>query len=573
MRFLLPIFCILILFSCARQGTPSGGPKDTDPPKFLSSSPDTLSLNVPTDTKEIKIEFDEFVILKDHSKNVVVSPPLGSSATYSPLGTASKTVRIKLNEPLQANTTYNINFGNALQDNNEGNKLSYFQYVFSTGDYIDSLEISGKAAVPSVRKTPENVLVALYKIDSAYNDSLILRQKPFYISRLDSAGIYKLNYLKPGKYQMVAFDDEVQNMQFDIGSEKFGFVEEPIDLEDNQTMNIQLFDQIPPYKAEKAEQKGYGHMVFRFKGQPEELEIRPLDFEFTTSKISYQPKSDSLNFWFQPSVDSIAENSKRIHFLVKHKEVSDTVSVVYSNLTQHKLSLDRKSILDYAPSRKVQFRANYPIVHLDSSFVTVMKDTIQLPVKLIPHPKDENSFTLDFPIELASNYRVELLPNALTDFFGKTNDTIQFDFRTKTRNDFGNLKLTLENKPPQPFWIQLLNEKDEILDEKFSTNSVFEYNHLPAGKYYFKILVDENENGFWDTGDFFTKKQPEKSYVYPSTFNVRVLWDMDETWILPSNAEPELQVDVDESNSEVENTPTEGTENEESSTEKEEDSK
>lgn len=534
MRFILAILCLCILYSCARQGSPSGGPKDTQPPRFLGSSPDTLSLNVSTDLKEIEIDFDEFIILKEPMKNIVVSPPLGSSASFLPIGSPAKTIRIKLEEPLQPNTTYNINFGNAIQDNNEGNKLPYFQYVFSTGEFIDSLEISGKASIPAFRKQSENLLVALFKMDSTYSDSLVLKQKPFYISKLDSAGMYKLNYLRPGKYQMIAFDDEVQNMQFDIGKEKFGFLEAPIELSENQSFNLELFDQIPPYKAEKTEQKGYGHIVFRFQGQPEEVEIQPLDFDFTTSKIYYTPKSDSLNFWFQPTIDSIAENSKRIHFLVNHEEQTDTLTMVYSNLTKHSLNLDRKSPLGYAPGRPVKFTANYPILGLDSTQVNVVKDTIRLPAELMHDPEDPNSFTLDFPIELASDYRVEIFPDAVTDFFGKTNDTIQFDIRTKTRNDFGNLKLSLENKPPHPFWIQLLNEKDEILDEQFSTDSTFEYNYLPAGKYYFKILVDENENGFWDTGDFFTKKQPEPSFVYPSMINVRVLWDMDETWVLPA---------------------------------------
>src|SRR5690606_15805746 len=289
--------------------------------------------------------------------------------------------------------------------------LSYFQYVFSTGDYIDSLEISGKAKVTDARKQPENLLVALFKMDSAYNDSLILSQKPFYISRLDSSGTFKLNYLRTGKYQMVAFDDEVQNMQFDIGQEKFGFIKEPIDLESNQNIDIQLFNQQPPYKVGIAEQKGYGHILFRFSGQPREIEITPLDFEFNTSKISYQPKSDSLNFWFKPSVDSIAENSKRINFLVKNQEKTDTVSLVYSNDKQHKLSLERKSALDYAPSRKVRFTANYPILNLDSAYVKVSKDTLEIPAQLIADEKDENSFTLDFPIELSASYTVELLPH------------------------------------------------------------------------------------------------------------------------------------------------------------------
>jgi hypothetical protein len=541
MRNIAVIILILFIVSCARQGTPSGGPKDTEPPKFLGSNPDTLALNVKPDLKEIEIDFDEYVILKDYTNQIIVSPPLGTNATFMPVGSPRKSVKIKLNEPLQPNTTYNINFGNSLQDNNEGNKLSYFQYVFSTGDYIDSLEISGKANVLSAKEIPENLLVGLYKIDSAYSDSLILKEKPFYIARPDSAGIFKLNYLHPGKYQMIAFDDKVQNMQFDLGRENFGYIEQPVELTENQNLNIQLFDQQPPYKAGKADQKGYGQLVFRFQGQPDSVEIEPLDFDFTTSKISYEPKSDSLNFWFDPKKDTIEEKSKRINFLVKHLEQTDTVSLVYSNAMRHQLTYSQNSEHGYSPAKKLELSTNYPIEKLDSNFISVKKDTLNLGFKLIRDEKNESRFTVDFPIELSSNYEVELLPGAITDFFGETNDTISLDFRTKTRNDFGNLKLILQDKPEKPFWIQLWSEKDKLINEKYTSEPVFEYKYLNPGNYYFKILVDENENQFWDTGDFFTKKQPEKSYVYPGFVNVRALWDVNETWILNPEPLPEKE--------------------------------
>lgn len=530
------IFVVLIIFftiiSCARQGSPSGGPKDETPPKFLGSSPDTLSLNVDPNIKEINIDFDEYVILKNHTQQIVVSPPLSSSATFMPVGSPRKSVKIKLNEPLLENTTYNINFGNALQDNNEGNKLPYFQYVFSTGDYIDSLEITGKANVLSLKENPENLIVALYKADSAYNDSVVIREKPFYISRPDSAGMFRLNYLHPGKYQMIAFQDEVENMQFDFGKEKFGFVEQPVDLHENQQINIQLFDQQPAYKAGKANQKGYGHLVFRFSGQPDEVEVHPVDFNFTTSKITYKPKSDSLNFWFDPVTDTIEEKSKRINFLVKHLQQTDTVSLVYSNSMRHQLTLSENSKGGFTPSKKLKITSNYPLAKLDSAFISVKKDTIGLPFKLEKDKENENAFVLDFPVELSSNYEVELLPGAVTDFFGETNDTLNIDFKTKTRNDFGNIKLTLQGKPDQPFWIQLLTEKDEVVNENYTNDSYFEYKYLAPGNYYFRVLVDENENNFWDTGDFFTKKQPEAAFTYKGFVSVRALWDVEETWIL-----------------------------------------
>lgn len=534
MRILSVLFCFLLIVSCARQGTPSGGPKDVTPPKFLGANPDTLSLNVSTNLKEIKIEFDEYIILKDHTKNIVVSPPLESSATYMPIGSPSKTLKIKFNEPLQANTTYNINFGNAIQDNNEGNKFPYFSYVFSTGNYIDSLQISGKANISNQKKKSDDLIVALFKIDSAYSDSLVMKSKPFYVSKVNADGEFNLNYLSPGRYQMIAFDDVAQNMQFDIGKEKFGFIDEIIDLTENREYNIDLFEQLPPYKVGKAEQKGYGNIRFRFSGQPESIEVQSLDHEFSSAKYSFQPKTDSLEFWFQPAIDSISENSKRLKFLVKNENQSDTISVVYSNAVKHKLNVDTKGKLEYAPGRPVQLTTNYPIIAIDSSKVEVWKDSLQIPVKLIRNANNDQKITLDFPIEIQSKYQVTILPEALTDFFGKTNDSIQFEVKTRSKSDYGNLKLTIQNKPNHPFWLQMYNDRDVLVDEQYTSASVFEYKFLPAAKFYFKILVDENENGHWDTGNFFERKQPEASYVYPTEITTRPMWDMDETWVIPT---------------------------------------
>ena len=264
MRFLSILIGLLILTACARQGTPTGGPRDETPPRFLNATPDTLSTNVSTDLSEIRIDFDEYLVLKDYTQNIIVSPPLSSTTTFTPVGTPNKSIRIKLNEALAPNTTYNINFGNAIQDHNEGNVLPYFQYVFSTGEYIDSLELNGKVRVPFVREQPKNLMVGLYKIDSTYNDSIILQQKPLYIAKANEKGEFTLNYLKEGKYQLIAFDDEVNNMQYDFGKEKFGFIDEFIDLneridggsslEDYDDMekwllNVELFkreDTVPP---------------------------------------------------------------------------------------------------------------------------------------------------------------------------------------------------------------------------------------------------------------------------------------------------------------------------------------
>ena len=142
-RFFQLLFFAALLWSCARVGSPVGGDKDTVPPTFLGSNIDSPRTRVPLDIRELRLEFDEYITLKDFQKNFNVSPPITRIKKVLPSNLATKFVSIQWEDTLQANTTYNFNFGNAIQDNNEGNPLPYFNYAFSTGDKIDSLYISG----------------------------------------------------------------------------------------------------------------------------------------------------------------------------------------------------------------------------------------------------------------------------------------------------------------------------------------------------------------------------------------------------------------------------------------------
>ncbi|WP_233188625.1 Ig-like domain-containing protein [Tenacibaculum sp. SG-28] len=140
----ISFFIVLILSGCARRGSPVGGPKDETAPIMMVANPPYETLNF--EEKEIRIYFDEYVVLKDLGKQLVVSPPLKNPLSVSPQGTASKNITIKILDTLQPNTTYTLNFGNAIQDNNEGNKLENFKYIFATGNILDSLMIRGDVA-------------------------------------------------------------------------------------------------------------------------------------------------------------------------------------------------------------------------------------------------------------------------------------------------------------------------------------------------------------------------------------------------------------------------------------------
>ena len=171
-KYILFLFIILIV-SCAKRGSITGGLKDTISPSLKMSFPENFSTNF--NEKQIKLEFDEIVILKNINKQLVISPPM----KYEPLiipTTASRYLTIKIKDTLQANTTYSFNFGQSITDNNEGNPLNQFKYVFSTGTYIDSLTLNGKVKYAYEKEAEPFISVMLYEVNDSFNDSVIYKE-------------------------------------------------------------------------------------------------------------------------------------------------------------------------------------------------------------------------------------------------------------------------------------------------------------------------------------------------------------------------------------------------------------
>lgn len=526
--------------SCARQGSPSGGPKDVTPPKLLGSFPDTLAVNVDPNIQEIEIRFDEYIQLKEYNKNVVVSPPFERNPTVTPISMAEKSVRIKLRDALLPNTTYSFNFGDAIQDFNENNKLSNFTYVFSTGSFIDSLSVKGSVFPGTEFELPKKVLVGLYNVDENYNDSVILKSKPYYISRVNEKGEYDLKFLKTGKYKLVAFEDKVENTKFDYGKERVAFNSEIIDLTSNKEVNLKLFDQKPNYRVADSKQKGYGHIVIRTEGAAEKVTITSVNKELSTALYDIHPKQDSVNIWFNPAKEKFENKSERLKFTVQHGEKLDSVSVLYTAPTKdYKSEFKAINETKLAPTQDFKIAALAPIKSINKSLINVFKDTVQIPFDVVVDSIDKQIVRFKFDKNLGENFEVNAYPNAIIDHFDVPNDTLIYQMKTGKREDYGNLKVNIQNLQDSPIFLQLIkkNQKFDVIEEKVGFGREFFFPNINPGDYYLRLYVDENQNGVWDSGDILSGRQPEPVYIYPSKIVIRAMWDSDETWIIGKESE------------------------------------
>ena len=514
---------LLALFQCGRPGTPGGGPKDETPPQLIRAIPENRSTQFKSES--IRLYFDEYIKLQDVQNQLIVSPPLKYQPEIRPQGSASKFVEITFKDTLLENTTYTLNFGQSVVDNNEGNPYNFLTYVFSTGDYIDSLSLQGAVADGFNRTADNFISVMLYEIDSAYTDSVPFQQPPYYLTNtLDSAVIFKLENLKAGKYRLIALKDEGKNNIYDPVSDKIGFLADTITLPSDSIYLLRMFREIPEYNVIPPAYAASNKIIFGYQGkdQPiiESLTTIPDSVRYRYAK---EPEKDSVNFWFTPwKPDSVI-------FTLRHPEIEtqiDTFTVKPLNLAADSLSLS------WTPRRALKIQdsvyasVSLPIQTIDTSRIQMRyKDTIPL-AHSVRLDTALNRIYFGFEKNPNESYVVELLPGALTDFFGTTNDSLINKLTTGSPADYGELRLSLAGELSFPLLVELINDRGDLIQSRtLQTPREIEFPSLDPGNYRIRVVFDSNGNGIWDTGNFLEKIQPERVVYFPAPIEMRANWE------------------------------------------------
>ncbi|NNL16073.1 MAG: Ig-like domain-containing protein [Flavobacteriaceae bacterium] len=532
---LLNVISLLIAFvfliNCANRGRPQGGEKDSEPPKVLKASPENYATNF--SSEEIRIYFDEYVKLQNIQKQLIISPPMETQPEVLPLGTASKYITIKIFDTLQPNTTYAFNFGQSVVDNNEGNPYPFFRYVFSTGDYIDSLTVKGNILDAEKLKPEEYVSVMLYEMDSTYTDSIIYKKNPKYITNtLDSVSTFTIENVKEGTYKLIALKDENQNNTFQQKSDKIGFLEGTITVPTDTLYDLSLFKEEVDFKVLRGSQVSGSKIAFGFEGDSKNMEIELLDTvpENYKYRITKDKEADTLYYWHTPKFDRDS-----LLFNISNKEFNyrrDSLVVKMRDMLKDTLvtSLDPRGTIKFEDF--IEIAGTTPFEKLDKSqIIFIDKDTLLVDYTYVLDTIN-NKYILDFDIKESQKYLLQLLPGALTDMYENVNDTIDFALRTKQFSDYGNVRVTLQNAK-YPVIVQLTDEQGEVKAEKFSTEpEPLDFRFLDPKKYYIRVVFDANGNQKWDSGSFLEHRQPERISYFPELLDVRAGWDLVQTFTL-----------------------------------------
>ncbi|MDR2205515.1 MAG: Ig-like domain-containing protein [Flavobacteriaceae bacterium] len=537
--YFLSVFFGFLLISCARVGSPNGGTKDTIPPTMLGSNIDTPRVNVPRNLKELRLDFDEYVMLKEASKNLIISPPIKKIKKMLPANLANKSVIIQWEDSLQANTTYNFNFGNSIRDNNEGNALPYFNFAFSTGEKIDDLYISGELKnIMSPPKSPtsntgnlneKNLVVGLYKL----KDSMDFHQKPYYISKADADGYYELNYLSPANYKIIAFIDSNENSVFDSGAENVGFLKDSIQFQENISgLNLNLY---PSKKAVKylEMKENPGGILMLFQGNPDQTNVLSINENLKDYKITSRPKSDSVFIWFDAKKDSLGiGKSDNLKFSYDIGNKQDTVSVFYRMNAQNEMKISNEKGNLLPPKSKFEITSNYILDSINTEKWTLVSDSIAQPFTAKISEANPYKILVDSDFKEGKKYSLNIPKETAISFYDRISKSYRFDFEADKSENYGNLHLKIINIPDKKFWFQLLNEKEEPVYSAYTNQSEMVFEYLKPATYGVRILVDNNENGIWDAADFENQTFAEDVYNFNKKISARPLWSLNETWDL-----------------------------------------
>ena len=611
--YLLLVALAVIVTACANIGSPEGGPRDYTPPTFVRSTPSQGQLNVRGN--KIEITFDEIVNVKDQQKKVVVSPVQKNPPVIKAMG---RKITIELRDSLLPETTYCIDFSNAIEDNNEGNPIDGFTMAFSTGNTIDSLQISGMVLRAKDLEPMQHIIVGLH---SNLNDTAFSTISLERISRTNDRGQFTLRNLKPGRYHVFALNDVDGDYRM-ARTEDIAFLDEIIVPQASRfesmdtvftfdhrvdtviaathtaftpnTVLLTMFNEnyIPLY-LKKTERLTPERLTVMMSNRSDSLPtLRVLEPEYTGDNwyhLERTERNDSLIYWLTDST-LIRNDSLKVELTYLRTDSADmltsrtdTVTFAYRNpnylvrqeaeqlkerqqiekrleqllekqaagksVDEEEIEELTKELKPVVPKLKVDWtmtnmleindsigiKTSVPIAYVDPTKVHLeMKhDTLWVPVDGVPPmiPADEFSATryvLPMTLTPNSTYRITIDSLAVTSIYGVANDAINAEVRVRAIEEYANLVIRV-NVAEHAF-VDLLNNKDEVVMTRTVTGGVAKFDNVAPDTYYARLVIDSNDNGVWDTGNYANHIQPEEVYYYPKAIKLRKNWDVEQQW-------------------------------------------
>ena len=560
--FGLVLAFLSFFLSCAQQVAPQGGPKDLTAPYMVKSMPSDQSLNFRG--QKIKLYFDEYIKVQKPKDNIMFSPPLANIKDVYVLG---KTLIIDLKDSLKSNYTYELLLNDAVKDENEGNVLKQQKLSFSTGPTIDSLTIEGKLIDYLTNEPVSNAFIVLHT-DTL--DSLLYNTFPVYASKTNPEGNFSFNNLKAGQYAVFALGDKNYSLKFDIVNESVGFLNQRITVgNDSLVIDTQLvyarvhdslsmdtllqvdtlidsifIQSIKPIELLFFQEAKTNFYIKKIKAR--NIAGRVIQYFENIDSFSVQCLNPAVSFTSESFIGTDSFRlwqtsllSDTVSYAIKiNGSFLDTISIFQDSLDtlderdriilRQKLGVSWQNIkpnirFDYKP--RIYFSAPVKTILYDSIKWYVNKDSA-IAVKMI---LDTSRMFLEANYDWQENKRYKcFIPDSVfVDFFARTNDTIEFESKTRLFKAYGQVNLIIKDSLERDFIINYKKGKEVIKQFHTHKDSVaISIPYVQPGPYSLQFIHDKDHNNKWSTGKLSEKKQPERFYDYPVELNVKGGFDV-----------------------------------------------
>lgn len=570
----------VIMYSCANIGNPDGGVYDEEPPKFIRSTPLMGALN--NAKTKVTLEFDEYIKLEKASEKVVVSPPQVEMPEIKQNG---KKITVDLKDSLKANTTYTIDFSDAIVDNNEGNPLGNFAFTFSTGNVIDTMEVSGTLLEASSLEPVKGILVGLHSnlADSAFTKLPLDR-----VARTDSRGRFNIRGIAPGTYRIFGLQDMDQNFAFNQKSEALAYNDSLIIprfeertrhdtiWQDTLTIDTIMAKQYTHYLPDHVLLRSFkeiNNIQYLTKNErltPQKFTLyftAPADTLPTITGLNFSEKdafliektikNDTINYWIKDSLlykkDTLTMSVDYLYtdtlgVLVPRTDTLHLATKKYKGTEQPKkkkkkkddvpeptvflpVNADAPSVMDVYKNIHLNFEE--PIAYYDSAAIHLQQkvDTVWTDVSFI-FQRDTSqlrSFELLANWEPGTEYKFTVDSTAFHGLYGLFTNKIEQTLKVRTLEEYGAVFFNVPGADSIAF-VELLDGQDKPIRRASVIDKQADFYYLNPGKYYARLVNDTNGNGVWDTGNYEMKRQPEMVYYYPQELELKANWELEQDW-------------------------------------------
>lgn len=582
----LGLLGVLLFHSCANPGAgPSGGLKDTIPPRMLNSTP--LSGTLHFTGKTIVLDYDELVLADKLGEVLVVSPPLASRPEIK---TRGRSIALTFKEDLIPDRTYSVDFKSGIKDNNEGNPIEPYRMTFSTGDQLDSLRISGHVIDAFTLMPVKDALVIIYELE---HDSIFRRLRPDYVARTDEEGFYMFDNLQSKNYKVYALVDGDNNLFYSQESEAIAFIDSlilpsasfvaQIDTVINEQDTLITTGYVDYYPSELYHrmftEKFYNQYLTTHRRsireglflQFNEALADSFHYELINSPLAdsiqwvseeFSARRDSVFLWItNPEVSKIDTLRLKVDFTVKTKAgldslQTDTLQFLFVDPVRSRLKKDEQPVVaqqvveinhnvkgKFNLNETLQLKATLPIAEMDLEKIRLneqVNDSTFLPVTwtLENDSVTKRAMKVQFKMKEKTNYVFETDSAAFVAFNGAVSMPLNLKIGTQEADFYGAVIVQIEGAGPNSI-VQLLKagKEEELIQQRTLTGEkgqiVFDY--LAPETYMVKLIDDANNNGKWDTGRLSQSVQPEKVFYFNKVLKVKSNWEVKEKWTIDLN--------------------------------------